>query len=190
MCGGATASATASLTVLADSPGAAARRGHARQRCAGQGRAEAATIERNCLCSLWLTNPEWMAAEGYPRGLCAFCDVCGQPGHTRHFPGRAPFTGSWCDVHCRRTARLHPLGRYGRWACTGAYGGDRLRSHALPRRSAPKCRCFGRETPSPCSGARRSPQCHQSREGRRSRASPDRHAMRRVERRQSPSGAT
>jgi hypothetical protein len=30
---------------------------------------------------------------------CGACQVCGRPGHTCHFPGPLPYTGSWCDEH-------------------------------------------------------------------------------------------
>jgi hypothetical protein len=41
------------------------------------------------------------------------CDTCGKPGHTLHFPGSAPFTGSWCKFHYYRTMVLHPCGSIG-----------------------------------------------------------------------------
>ena len=30
---------------------------------------------------------------------CGKCQICGKPGHTRHFPGPVPYTSSWCDEH-------------------------------------------------------------------------------------------
>ena len=30
---------------------------------------------------------------------CGDCQICEKPGHTRHFPGPVPYTGSWCDEH-------------------------------------------------------------------------------------------
>jgi hypothetical protein len=47
--------------------------------------------------------------------FCSVCAVCGKPGHLRHFPGAAPFTGSWCDFHYQRTRILHPQGTIGCW---------------------------------------------------------------------------
>jgi hypothetical protein len=41
---------------------------------------------------------------------CGFCEKCGKPGHTRHFPGAAPYTGTRCDYHYRMVAILHPMG--------------------------------------------------------------------------------
>ena len=46
---------------------------------------------------------------------CGPCQVCGRPGHVRHFPGAAPYTGAWCDRHYFLTALLHPNGTWGRW---------------------------------------------------------------------------
>ncbi len=28
---------------------------------------------------------------------CGTCERCGEPGHTRHYPGPVPSTGAWCD---------------------------------------------------------------------------------------------
>lgn len=30
-----------------------------------------------------------------------------------HFPGSAPYTGTWCKYHYYRTMMLHPLGSIG-----------------------------------------------------------------------------
>ena len=30
---------------------------------------------------------------------CGTCQVCGEPGHCRHFPGPLPYTGAWCEAH-------------------------------------------------------------------------------------------
>lgn len=70
--------------------------------------------EPDCQCSLWATHPETLTAQGIPRGYCGHCEVCGEPGHTRHFPGASPSTGTWCARHYRRLAWLHPMGWYGR----------------------------------------------------------------------------
>lgn len=69
--------------------------------------------ERGCYCGIWDKNPEFYESRGVPRGYCGFCQTCGQPGHTRRFPGAAPYTGCWCDKHYRRVSFLHPLGTYG-----------------------------------------------------------------------------
>lgn len=37
--------------------------------------------------------------------FCGTCERCGAPGHTRHFPGPVPYTGSWCD-RCYRVVGL------------------------------------------------------------------------------------
>jgi len=37
--------------------------------------------------------------EGLPPGFCGTCEICGAPGHVRHAPGGAPYTGAWCDRH-------------------------------------------------------------------------------------------
>lgn len=31
-------------------------------------------------------------------GFCGTCQTCGAPGHVRHYPGSAPYSGSWCDA--------------------------------------------------------------------------------------------
>ena len=31
--------------------------------------------------------------------FCGKCDICGKPGHTRHFPAPVALTGAWCDLH-------------------------------------------------------------------------------------------
>jgi hypothetical protein len=69
----------------------------------------------SCYCSLWETHPKTLEDQGIPPGYCGLCDVCGAPGHMRHFPGAAPYTGAWCRRHYRRAMWLHPLGRGGAW---------------------------------------------------------------------------
>ena len=69
--------------------------------------------DRGCYCDLWNRDPATLESRGVPRGFCGHCQTCGQPGHTRHFPGGVPFTGCWCDKHYRRLSWLHPL------ACPG-----------------------------------------------------------------------
>ena len=48
--------------------------------------ADAIERTRNCYCGEGPTH-------------CGTCQVCGKPGHARHFPGPLPYTGSWCDTH-------------------------------------------------------------------------------------------
>jgi hypothetical protein len=69
--------------------------------------------ERNCYCGLWDTSPATLEAAGVPPGHCGLCQVCGRPGHLRHFPGAVAFTGAWCDRHYRRTLWFHPRGSIG-----------------------------------------------------------------------------
>ncbi len=66
-----------------------------------------------CYCGLWSKNPGTYTKQGIPQGFCGFCDICGKPGHIRHFPGSAPFTACWCETHYVRAAWLHPRGAYG-----------------------------------------------------------------------------
>lgn len=75
--------------------------------------------QRDCYCGLDSSTRTATATSNAPPGFCGICEVRGQPGHTRHFPGAAPVTGSWCDLHYRRTSWLHPMGRYGRWLYSG-----------------------------------------------------------------------
>ena len=44
-----------------------------------------------------------------PQGFCGMCERCGIPGHTRHFPGPVPYTGSWCDRCYKVVAWTWPL---------------------------------------------------------------------------------
>jgi hypothetical protein len=69
--------------------------------------------ERGCYCGLWDKDPSYLVSRGVPPGYCGHCQRCGEPGHTRHFPGGVPYTGCWCDKHYRRLSWLHPL------ACPG-----------------------------------------------------------------------
>ncbi len=59
-------------------------------------------MSQNCYCDLWNTNPDFLKNQGIPVNFCGLCDLCGAPGHTRHYPGPVPSTGSWCD-ECYRT---------------------------------------------------------------------------------------
>jgi len=56
--------------------------------------------QRNCECK-----------QG--QGYCAGCQVCGMPGHRRHYPGQEKSGGNqglgqWCDMHYER-ARAHAM---------------------------------------------------------------------------------
>ena len=66
-----------------------------------------------CYCMLWEKNPGFLKNKAVPEGYCGLCERCGRPGHTRHFPGAVPYTGTWCDQHYRRVMILHPLGTIG-----------------------------------------------------------------------------
>lgn len=68
---------------------------------------------RGCYCDIWEKDPEFFRKQGIPEGFCGFCDTCKKPGHTRHFPGSSPYTGTWCDFHYRMIGLIHPLGIYG-----------------------------------------------------------------------------
>lgn len=70
--------------------------------------------EPDCQCSLWTTQPDLLASQCVPRGFCGHSDVCGQPGHARHFPRSSPITGTWCEGHYRRLLWLLPMGQCGR----------------------------------------------------------------------------
>lgn len=69
--------------------------------------------EDDCYCTLWSTDPHVLESQGVPRRFCGHCEYCGRPGHTRHFPGTLPTTGTWCDNHYRRVLWLHPMGHCG-----------------------------------------------------------------------------
>ncbi len=69
--------------------------------------------ERGCYCGIWEKDPSFYESRGVPRGYCGFCEKCGKPGHTRHFPGAVPYTGCWCDRHYRLVSIIHPLGFWG-----------------------------------------------------------------------------
>jgi hypothetical protein len=64
----------------------------------------------NCgYCELLRAKPEFSRSQNLPEGYCGRCH-CGKPGHVRHFPGSAPYSGAWCDFHYWRIAVLHPMG--------------------------------------------------------------------------------
>jgi O-acetyl-ADP-ribose deacetylase len=63
---------------------------------------------RMCYCDLWEKSPDTLRQQGVPPGYCGLCEKCGMPGHTRHFPGPIPYTGSWCDYHYRMLLILDP----------------------------------------------------------------------------------
>ena len=52
---------------------------------------------------------ETLEKEGIPEGYCGLCDICNKPGHTQHFPGAVPYTGTWCDKCFVRVRRMHRL---------------------------------------------------------------------------------
>jgi hypothetical protein len=62
-----------------------------------------------------------MEKQSIPEGYCGLCDKCGKPGHTRHFPGMVPFTGTWCEKHFRMAMWLHPLGGKGIYLYIGFF---------------------------------------------------------------------
>jgi len=66
---------------------------------AGSGPAEweAQAQRRGCYCGLWVKDPSFYPSRGIAPGYCGKCERCGAMGHTRHFPGPVPYTGSWCD---------------------------------------------------------------------------------------------
>ena len=64
-----------------------------------------------CYCFLWEQDPESLRAQGIPPGYCGMCQVCGKPGHTRHYPGSVPCTGTWCETCYAKLNRGLPLGR-------------------------------------------------------------------------------
>jgi O-acetyl-ADP-ribose deacetylase len=68
----------------------------------------AAAARRGCYCNLWDKSPQTLKNQGVPPGYCGLCIKCGRPGHTRHFPGVAPWTGAWCDYHYRMIQLLDP----------------------------------------------------------------------------------
>ena len=69
--------------------------------------------DRNCYCGLWESKPRVLERQGIPEGFCGLCQVCGAPGHTRHFPGAVPYTGCWCDRHFASLRRFHPASAAG-----------------------------------------------------------------------------
>jgi hypothetical protein len=50
---------------------------------------------RGCYCGA--LDKEFLDKNNIPEGYCGICERCGKPGHTRHYPGSVPYTGSWCD---------------------------------------------------------------------------------------------
>lgn len=74
--------------------------------------AEPCETSRSFCCTLRETDPAHFEVQGIPRGYSGMCEICGQPGHTRHHPGPVPSTGRWCDEHYERLSRRRPLGPY------------------------------------------------------------------------------
>lgn len=60
---------------------------------------------RGCYCEIWEKDPQFYPSRGIARGYCGKCERCGAMGHTRHYPGPVPYTGSWCD-RCYRIVGL------------------------------------------------------------------------------------
>ena len=94
---------------------------------------------RGCQCGLWKKDPAFLEDLKVPRGYCGFCETCGKPGHTRHFPGSMPYTGCWCDHHHRR--RLHGF-RFGGELAQRDVGFERLFGPDRDRRSPEHCAQF------------------------------------------------
>jgi hypothetical protein len=53
--------------------------------------------ERGCYCGLWVKEPDFYPSRGIAGGYCGKCVRCRAWGHSRHFPGPVPYTGTWCD---------------------------------------------------------------------------------------------
>jgi len=51
--------------------------------------------ESSCYCEH--IDDDFRKKENIPEGYCGICEMCGKPGHTRHYPGARPYTSSWCD---------------------------------------------------------------------------------------------
>jgi hypothetical protein len=68
-----------------------------------------AARERGCYCDVWNKDPAAYEKLGYAAGFCGICERCSAPGHTRHFPGPVPYTGSWCDRCYRILAWTWPF---------------------------------------------------------------------------------
>lgn len=75
--------------------------------------------DRDCYCDLLRATPEWLSERGIPEGYCGLCEVCGAPGHTRHYPGAVPYTGTWCD----RCFGASPSSRLAIWTIRAAAAG-------------------------------------------------------------------
>ena len=61
-------------------------------------------MKRNpCYCGK--ISKETMKKDGIPEGYCGLCEMCNKPGHTQHFPGAVPYTGTWCDDCLKKIAR-------------------------------------------------------------------------------------
>jgi hypothetical protein len=77
---------------------------------------------KDCYCGLWTTNPAYLREQGIPEGFCGICQRCNRPGHTRHFPGPVPYTGSWCDTCYRNLASSWPLRSPAAWFMLLVFG--------------------------------------------------------------------
>ncbi|HYF66450.1 MAG TPA: hypothetical protein VD886_26715 [Herpetosiphonaceae bacterium] len=65
--------------------------------------------ERGCYCRATGPHPEHLQRQGVPEGFCGMCELCGQPGHARHFPGAVPYTGAWCDPCYKKVGNRYLL---------------------------------------------------------------------------------
>ena len=101
---------------------------------AGHSTVEALAEERGCHCGRWLTDPEAMRVRRYPEGFCGICERCGEPGHTRHYPGPVPYTGALCDRCYRVMARTWPFRTLNGWLLLLFLGGALAILYAIVRR--------------------------------------------------------
>jgi hypothetical protein len=62
---------------------------------------------RGCYCGA--LDKEYLDKNNIPQGFCGICERCEEPGHTRHFPGPVPYTGSWCDRCYKITGWMYPI---------------------------------------------------------------------------------
>jgi len=64
-------------------------------------------MKQDCYCNSF--DDEYRKKNKIPDGYCGLCDICGKPGHTQHFPGSVPYTGTWCDRCLQIVARNHKI---------------------------------------------------------------------------------
>ena len=63
--------------------------------------------EKFCYCDS--LDEKYRKEHKIPAGYCGICDVCGKAGHTQHFPGAVPYTGTWCDDCLTVVAKNHKI---------------------------------------------------------------------------------